>query len=463
MARIKYAPGVDPIFGQIEGFVFQSNSYGQTMKSKPKMRTWKSTVQKLRNAYFTTANNNWKNMTIGSRTAWNNFANVHPQPTHHNPAKFLNGYNLFVQRNYFKFLAEYQNFTFMDVPVFTSPLNDTFTAVAKLNADVLTLEFTFTRGDSTLQCLMNVSKTNYPSLHYIGSGTRYVGSILNTNQSVDITDQYLSFYGQLPAEGDFIYVGLTQNSLVGGQTYFSAPVLVGVTPGAVPVKFGYLYNLYTTTNILNMFAPGWRLPSQTDFLLLRTALAALGLNWDGSVTLGTVTNNKQGKCICSSDYWDFYMNPPTVGNPGYPDKINASTMTIRPGGWRTNVGAFAYLNTRSAHISSTLYSVNRVYFFSADYNQEYYRRVTAPFTFGFSVIAVKDSPGTPNFSAGVYTGNDGRTYPTVVFNELEFTITALAETKYQDNSDIPTITGAGLWAADRTGAKCAYDNDESNV
>jgi len=463
MARIKYAAGVDPIFGQIEGFVFQSNSYGQTMKSKPKMRTWKSTVQKLRNAYFTTANNNWKNMTIGSRTAWNNFANVRPQPTRHDATKFLNGYNLFVQRNYYKFLAEYQNFTFMDVPVFTSPLNDTFTAVAQLNAGVLTLVFTFTRADSTLQCLMNVSKTNYPSLHYIGSGTRYLGSILNANQSVDITDQYLSFYGQLPAEGDFIYVGLTQNSLVGGQTYFSAPVLVKVESNLPPVKNGYLYPWDIQNQASPLCAAPWRFPSLADHTAIRSRIAANFWNYDSSSVLWTSSVNKQGKAVAIQSTFAFSAVVGAIGNTDFPLINNISGIGLKASGSRNQFGFFTGFGSLGQILTTYPYDATRFYTFrTANSNTSWYRfRIDKKE--GCSVRFCRDAIGTPDGTIGTYTGNDGRIYATIVYNNIEIMTENLAETLYLDLSAIPTVTNNAIWAAGGGNMKCAYGNDESNV
>ena len=439
MARIKYAPGVDPIFGQIEGFVFQSNSYGQTMKSKPKMRTWKSTVQKLRNAYFTTANNNWKNMTIGSRTAWNNFANVYPQPTHHDATKFLNGYNLFVQRNYFKFLAEYQNFTFMDVPVFTSPLNDTFTAVAKLDAGVLTLEFTFTRGDSTLQCLMNVSKTNYPSLHYIGSGTRYVGSILNTNQNVDITDQYLSFYGRLPAEGDFIYVGLTQNSLVGGQTYFSAPVLVNVTaPISNPVKLGMLYNRTALIAVANIAAAGWESVTYAD---RSTILAFIASN---------PTAGGQMK-ETGLTYWQA----PNTG------ATNARNTFMRAAGFIYNTGIYSGANQR-CYIWTPQIIAGKVQVWEFRSNQATFNINTfLNAAYGVPIRLKKTVTTLAEGETGTYIQNDGRVLETIVLAGIEMLSSNLAETKFRDGSDIPLAPDTATWKTVFTSLR-AYPNYNIN-
>lgn len=62
-----------------------------------------------------------------------------------------------------------------------------------------------------------------------------------------------------------------------------------------------------------------------------------------------------------------------------------------------------------------------------------------------------------------YIGNDGQAYKTVKIGTQVWTVENLCETKYRDLSTIPTVTDGGAWIALTTGAKCAYNNDESNV
>lgn len=68
-------------------------------------------------------------------------------------------------------------------------------------------------------------------------------------------------------------------------------------------------------------------------------------------------------------------------------------------------------------------------------------------------------------SAVVYVGvgNDGKVYPTVAIGTQVWMAANLAETKYRNGDTIPTVTDNTTWAGLTTGAKCAYNNDESNV
>jgi hypothetical protein len=62
-----------------------------------------------------------------------------------------------------------------------------------------------------------------------------------------------------------------------------------------------------------------------------------------------------------------------------------------------------------------------------------------------------------------YTGNDGKTYNTVKIGNQVWMAENLAETKYRNGDLIPTVTDNSTWSSLTTGAKCAYNNDQSNV
>lgn len=65
---------------------------------------------------------------------------------------------------------------------------------------------------------------------------------------------------------------------------------------------------------------------------------------------------------------------------------------------------------------------------------------------------------------GTYTGNDGRVYPTICIGTQEWLSCNLAETELRDHTLIPTITDDAEWINNlNLLAKCAWNNDESNV
>lgn len=80
---------------------------------------------------------------------------------------------------------------------------------------------------------------------------------------------------------------------------------------------------------------------------------------------------------------------------------------------------------------------------------------------GYSIRLCDPATSNPNGYVGSYTQNDGTVIPTIVINGVEWTMN-LKETKWSDGTDIQNITDNTDWAALTTGARCVYNNDESN-
>ena len=97
-------------------------------------------------------------------------------------------------------------------------------------------------------------------------------------------------------------------------------------------------------NAVNPTTPwGWKVPTDAEWETLRTTVASLGWNYDGSTDLGSPTSNKQGKALASNSFWTTSAVTGAVGNTDYPDKRNISGFTGLPGGYRTNTGSFTYI------------------------------------------------------------------------------------------------------------------------
>ena len=98
---------------------------------------------------------------------------------------------------------------------------------------------------------------------------------------------------------------------------------------------------------------------------------------------------------------------------------------------------------------------------------------TASFVLGFDSIVpklagaavrlIKSVTSLSDGETGTYTGNDGKVYRTICIGTQEWLADNLCETLYRDGSPIPEVTDAATWAALTTGARCSYDNDESNA
>jgi len=82
---------------------------------------------------------------------------------------------------------------------------------------------------------------------------------------------------------------------------------------------------------------------------------------------------------------------------------------------------------------------------------------------GKSIRLVKDSTTLTDGQEGTYTGNDGKVYRTICIGTHEWLADNLKETKYRNGDIISVITDDYQWSQLTTGARCAYNNNETNA
>lgn len=136
--------------------------------------------------------------------------------------------------------------------------------------------------------------------------------------------------------------------------------------------YGKLYNWYAVKllqtdidayNAANPTTPwGWRVSTDTDWETLRTTVASLGWNYDGSTDLGSATANKHGKALASDSLWAASSVEGVVGNTDYPDKRNISGFTGLPGGTRGSNGNFGNIGSNGIWWSATERTANYAWY-----------------------------------------------------------------------------------------------------
>jgi uncharacterized protein (TIGR02145 family) len=230
-----------------------------------------------------------------------------------------------------------------------------------------------------------------------------------------------------------------------------------------PHVYGYLYNWYAVEGSGNnsiTSSDAWYVPSVTD---LETLINYLILN-DSDIT-GDVNNNNAANYLKSTrkiplDHPRWTSELITVD-----DRYNFSAL---PGGVRDELfsGDFEYGTWWSSTVSMSepTESMNfQIFYDNAKiYNYSYIRHI------GSSIRIVREANIEelllPNGSYCIsYHGNDGKKYKAVKIGTLVWLAENLAETKYRNGDPIPNVTDATEWAALTTGARCAYNNDESYV
>lgn len=156
-------------------------------------------------------------------------------------------------------------------------------------------------------------------------------------------------------EEEKVYAGLKASAM---WCYYNNDPVNGAT-------YGKIYNWYAAKllqadidayNAENPTTPwGWKVPTNAEWETLRTTVASLGWNYDGSTDLGSDTVNKQGKALASDSLWTASTVEGAVGNTDYPDKRNISGFTGLPGGYRNRFG-FGEVGHVGLWWSSTVYS-----------------------------------------------------------------------------------------------------------
>lgn len=208
------------------------------------------------------------------------------------------------------------------------------------------------------------------------------------------------------------------------------------------VKLGYLYNTYAINGTSGDFMPldmedeGWRVPTEVDFNNL----------------VAYIDGNGGDLKSTSLIYW----NSPNTG------ATNRFGFNAKAGGYRDDLGEFTQImqnnliksSDNSALLLSFNSSVATVNFSSNE---------------GGGVRVVRDITetelGSPDgyIDSVRYIGCDGKEYGCCKIGNQIWTNSNLKETLYRDLSPIPVIVSDSSWSTDALGARCSYNNIESNA
>ncbi len=186
MARIQYHPGIVPLVNEHFGFTFQPHSSGQSITASKKNNRFRNVKQSVRQQGLMKAIRNWRNLSAPSKANWNTFASTYPQASRRNPAIFLTGYQLFLKRNHYCFLNHGIDCDFMLEP--------------------------------------QLSALAGPEINL---------SIKAGDNSLDVTELYISNYGILPSSGQFVLIRVFPMAVDSGQ--FFEPIFATIKVDTVYV------------------------------------------------------------------------------------------------------------------------------------------------------------------------------------------------------------------------------------
>jgi hypothetical protein len=456
---------------------------------------------------------NWRNLSAPVKAAWSAFATAFPQPTKRNPDKYLTGYQLFIKRNYYQFLHEGPQASFITDPVLTvlnepeysvminadgecidvtelyikrfgilpeagqfvivriipisqvggaffSPLIATV-EVDQVYIDGLFLSFFFSSYYEEVEFSIYLSKPVWESVQYPGTKFRYMGCFKPTKfiQLTDTPDSYVGEAGKVVAVKDdetgveFIEAG-------GGG--IDCDDLAGCSlVQQIIDQLNYLSDYVSSENDTSI-------PPINYGLLYNYYAKESPLEISSSTDWVVLTRSQWIALVNSmggNSNWGGYAKETglTYWNSPNTGADNSLLLNFRGAGVRKGLdGAFSDLN-----VWLTLWNERNdnnqcgVRFNSAGFS--YSQGYSSPVTSGISIRLARLASPHSNGESGMYVGNNGRIYRTITQGGIELMADNLAETKFRDGSSIPEITNAAAWAALTTPAFCAYNNDWANV
>lgn len=208
--------------------------------------------------------------------------------------------------------------------------------------------------------------------------------------------------------------------------------------GVLDVNYGLLYNWYAATDIRNIAAAGWHIPTNNELITLQTYAGTVG----GSAKLREI----------GVMYWGVNTTP-----------TNEHKFNARGAGYRVGIsGSYTNLMFDIYIISSYNYGSETIILSITGSNNDP-SIIPTDKKDGVSIRLLKDTTTLTHGQTGTYVGNDGKVYRTICIGTQEWLADNLCETLYRDLTPIPEVTDNAAWAALTTGALCAYNNDWGNV
>ena len=212
-------------------------------------------------------------------------------------------------------------------------------------------------------------------------------------------------------------------------------------------NYGLLYNWYAATDVRNICADGWEIPSNAQWDTLRTYLGGTSFAGGKLKETGLV-------------YWGS-PNTGATNETGF----NARGAGVRQG----TDGTFDSIITSGVWFSSDSPTLGRCGCASASNSASLFNSFP-PKDQGCSMRPIKTTTTLTHGQTGTYIGNDGKVYRTICIGTQEWLADNLAETKFRDGSWIPGYDGGvytpisnAAYAALTTAWVSAYNDDLNNV
>jgi uncharacterized protein (TIGR02145 family) len=333
--------------------------------------------------------------------------------------------------------------------------NGVITRYSGNNTVLYSMKIKYTRSTNTVRYYRSVGESQWDTLvtgtHTMPNKPAYlfVGTIKSNGSNVTNVNRSLSevFFTT------FDYS--TRVPMFDNGNRFS--YMSKIIPPPVPIIkhiYGYLYNGYTITESNNNggFIDGFKVPSDIEWTTLITYLD--GINIAGGKLKSTLTEPDE------HPRWD-------IPNTGAINQVNFSAL---PGGDRYQIQQFNYIGHYGIWWSSTEALSYTLWYRKIVSDNSIIVRNHESKDAGISIRCIRVNSLTPQEQT-LLDGSliqsiqdyDGRIYEVIKIGTQAWIRQNLVCKHYANGTPIPEVTSKSAWFALTTGARCSYNNDETNA
>jgi len=278
--------------------------------------------------------------------------------------------------------------------------------------------------------------------------TTIVENYLTTNEFITVVNNIVNQYFidnpvDVP-EPDTITSETDNTTADGKHTHKLGNISFEHVVDGQPIEYGALYNNKAATNSKKISSyDNWDLPTVAQCDAAWTFMGGSGVISDKLRETGII-------------YW-LAENGAT----------NQYGLNIRGAGTRVfSTGAFSSFQTGSGFWKLGAYDVDSSYSWSINNTQELISNGVQNNKQGYSIRLVNPNTTLTNGQIGYYLGNDGKLYPTICINGIEWLSCNLNETKYRDgswingfNNGVYTPMSDVAWTALTIDGMCYYNDN----
>ena len=241
MAVVKYGEGVTPLIKSEAGFSFKSGAFGNSITKKNRGTHAQSKWQQIMSTFLMNACRHWRTLTTEQKQNWLDWAEQFPQPQIRDHSKNLPAYQNFTKRNFYKMISEGPAFVFMTNPNLVLYPSEAVTIQVLVTSSEISLKLVFVENDNNQECIIFISPTQSKGKSWVTDATRLMYVVSNVNQTIDITEMFISKFARVPIPGENLFTSAIFCGKDNGQFSFEQKSVNPSEPAAPDFNFSVKY------------------------------------------------------------------------------------------------------------------------------------------------------------------------------------------------------------------------------